>query len=395
MQKQLSILNRPDHISQDYINAFVTKLLQLQQRYALREGPNFREMNPNQPMYIMVDGQEQPGYTPQDIMLASVSKVTINLALAHLLEAQGGLDKPVELDNAALAELFGRQPKRIAENQLFADIMRIPGVSDLVAKASRPGITTAEHKELRNQFAKLAPATFTVPLQELIYQALALSSNAATAIAKQLISAVGGDENTEIHKLTPHYSRNPGRGVLGHWLAEKPNVGDIAEHVRLIDQLGRKHQAGTLSAAEAAVVQELTNNPTDFKHDFTHTPEGQALIAKGYRILEKTGYYYVVFWIHDFVNPPYEYPPHMILATIVSIVPPAGSNESVVSFGHQQMYAVPLPMETSKITLENGEVVEVPDHLENYLKGITEPIKAEVSQIFRKQITDKASALLS
>ncbi len=117
------------------------------------------------------------------------------------------------------------------------------------------------------------------------------------------------------------------------------------------------------------------------------------LIAKGYKIIEKTGYYPCVFWVKSLVEPPYEYPAHMVLATIVSIVPPDGIDEEVITFGYHQLYAVPLPL-TTDTKVVNGAEVTFPQNGEHYTASISNTVKNRVNRPFRSQMENDIKPLL-
>lgn len=379
-----------EKITQQYVNEHVERLLKLQAPWALREGPDFAEMNPEQKVVILRGNSSlSSDYREQDIMLASVPKVAINLAMAYLLEELEGLNREVVLDKGALGELFGRDPRRILDNPFYAKLLENPQVREIMQQVTEKKLSDAELDNLKRKLEQLIPEDFEypVPLKELIYQALKLSSNNATRIAKKLISDNSESINAELAKLVPKYTPSPAdMSQLQHWVASKPNVGPLSEHVTLIHSLGQKLKSGTLTPAEEMVISDITNSDLDvIGHDFTHSELGKELISKGYRIIEKTGYYPCVFWIKEFSLPPYNYPPHMILATTVSIVPPEGSDEDVVSFGYYQMYAVRLPQTTEDKNID-GNIVTVPSDLAPYKKAISVPVKNQVNKLFRENI---------
>lgn len=370
-------------LTQNYIDQHIGKMLQLQSKQNLPQPNSFTELNSNQEVFIL-QGSKQITQTfdEKPIMLASVSKVAVNIALVRALERSGNLNIYASMDHKALIELFGRSPNRLVEQPIYVELVKkYPKISNIVKK----GVNA------RDEFAQLIPESiqYEVPLNEILFQALNLSSNAANDIAKGLVSRYGTSLEAELKTIVPSYTPSPvDQTKLQHWLVPLPNVGPISEHVKLIHELGQKLKTNTLTTGENLIMSDLVNNPQDFEHDFTHSALGKSLIARGYRIVEKTGYYPVVYWVQDFADPPFEYPPHMQVSTIVSIVPPVGSAEEVVSLGYYQLYALRLPETTSNLEIDGVKLV-VPDVLAPYVTSISNPIKSVVNPKFRKQIEDK------
>lgn len=393
---KLKPIDQPEKLTQSYFDEAVAKLLTLQGIYGVGESRQAVELDADQQVMSIVGEQSLDMTSEEEFMNASVPKPTISLALARLLEQQGGLDKPVTIDIGTIAELVGREPSRFFSNPLYSSLLNDENLVFLVKSAveAHKAGKIDELDRLKRQFGEVyAELKLEIPLQELMYHALAISSNNATRIAKDLIIASGGDLNAEIQKLTPNYTPSPASMAnMEHWVEPRPNVGVISEHLTLLHDLGMKMKSGNLSAAEEMVVKDITNNPTNFFHCFTHSELGKELIAKGYKIIEKTGYYPCVFWVRDQFNPPHNKPPYLVIATMVSIVPPEGSDDDVVSLAHYQRYAVPLPKTLSERDIA-GEHLVFPDDTSVYTKTVSDPIKARVDTPFRNSMRDKYLSL--
>lgn len=384
-------------ITQELIDAQVAKLKALQEKWGITKPSDYKEMNPEQQVFALMGNEGVPSdYTENSIMLASVSKLVINLTLVRSLEEAGELDRIVELNKKALVELFGREVKRFLEQGVYTNFLnQNPNLKGLIERAATPqgqqNLVT-----LRDEFEDLLPddITYSVSVEELLYQALTLSSNNANAIAKNLIAEQTDEVEQALRNLVPDYTASPNDLTnLEHWTASLPNVGPLSEHVHVIHSLGQKLQQERLSEAEELVLTSVLNNSQDFGLDFTNSTKGKELRAQGYRIIEKTGYYPSVFWVKDFVEPPFEYPAHMVLATIVSIVPPAESGKKVLSLGYYKLYAVQLPeiLTTKEI---NGVEITFPDDTREYVQQVSEPIKGKVNVEFRRNLEEFVTQML-
>jgi hypothetical protein len=383
-------------LTQAYLDAHVAKMLELQAGWNLESATDFAEMNPDQELFIL-QGDEQltPDYVEKPFMLASVSKVAVNVAFVRALERAGSLDTQVTIDHATLSELFGRKPSRLISSPKYAKLLEdYPEARELATTAA---ITETEYvsSDLVDAFSALIPTDieYEIPVAELLYQVLTLSSNTANDISKKVVAQQGTTIEAELLGIVPEYTSSPVlTAAMEHWRVPLPNVGPISEHVELLHELGQKLQNDELSDGESLVIDGLINNPEDFDLDFTHSTLGKDLISRGYRIIEKTGYYPVVFWIGELNEPPFEYPPHMVLATMASIVPPEGSDEEVLSFGYYQMFAVTLPETTSVFEVE-GVKLTFPDSLYSYIQAVSDPIKAIVMPQFREKLVDSLTQL--
>lgn len=383
-------------LTQAYLDAHVAKLLALQTQWNLEGTTDFAEMNPDQKLFILQgDQQLTPEYSEKPFMLASVSKVAVNVAFVRALEKTASLDTQVSIDHTTLTELFGRKPSRLISSPKYAKLLEdYPAARDLATTAA---INETEYisSDLVDAFSALIPTDieYEIPVAELLYQVLTLSSNTANDVSKKVVAAQGTIIETELLNIVPEYTSSPVlTAAMEHWRAPLSNVGPLSEHVELLHELGQKLRNDELSDGESLVIDGLINNPEDFDLDFTHSSLGKDLISQGYRIIEKTGYYPVVFWIGELNEPPFEYPPHMVLATMASIVPPEGSDEEVLSFGYYQMFAVPLPETTSVFTVD-GVNLTFPDSLYSYIQSVSDPIKGVVIPLFRQKLVDSLTEL--
>lgn len=235
--------------------------------------------------------------------------------------------------------------------------------------------------------------TFELPVNEILYQALTLSSNTATKLLKILIQT-NDPQQREFDQIVkaeldlPEYTPSDTSSAQSIWGSDLGNTGRISEFVELM------HSFLSIDSNRNGVTASyLKNNPNDFGHDFTNSRLGEELINE-YDIYEKTGYYSMVNWVKGLADR--GYPPHMSLSTVFTLVGPSGK---LVTFGFSMSIAINLDMEQKAIEdvefiLEDGtsqvykiEHVQTDDHLKDlgeYYRRVFEV----VSKIFRDKIAE-------
>ena len=401
---------------QKIVDEQINKLLEVcNYPVGIPEFPQLIPINNSTPWRV---GTEPTESSKQEIMLASVPKVAISIAMVRVLESLQIQENKISLDADTILELLGRDSDSVLnpESNQYGTYAQVREVLNSLGITSLEDIKSTDKFESKKQAIKdaLRDLKVEVDLSELLRQVLTLSSNNATRIAKQLIVSSGQDINIKLKELVPMYSPSPAdMSKLQHYYeTDKPNVGPIYEHAEILHQLvGRvfanrdkskksesqktkkedpttsKSDESGKSEGEIMLVDSLTNNPVDFDFDFTHSDLGKILISKGYRIVEKTGYYPCVYWVSAFADPQNPIPPHMVMCTIFSIISPEPENKVIGTFAHQRLFKVRLPIEKSATTI-NGEKVEEPnEHDPSYTVAYIRPIKQQAAKLFREECT--------
>jgi len=273
------------------------------------EFPQLIPINDSVPWRV---GTEPTQSSRQEIMLASVPKVAISLAMIRVLENLNIQERNITLDADTILELLGRDPNSVfnPESNQYGTYEELREVlSSLNIKfedINSKDKFRSKEQAIRNALKDLK---VSVDLNELLRQILTLSSNSATRIAKQLIVQNGRDIDEELKQLVPQYSPSPAdMSRLQHYSeTSKPNVGPIHERAKLLDDLVKEvypqqnsptsTEFSSATEGKRMLVDSMTNNSEDFGFDFTNSPLGKLLQSKGYRIVEKTGYYPCVYWV--------------------------------------------------------------------------------------------------
>jgi hypothetical protein len=197
--------------------------------------------------------------------------------------------------------------------------------------------------------AYLAQTPIFLTGTELAYLALTLSSNSATRLVKDLSST---DEiRAKLAILVPRYEMLATLENFAYWLQPAPNVGYISEFSALLSSYITKLLKDETTPEENVVIESMTNNPEDFEFDFTHSSLGQELIDKGWKIIEKTGYYPCVYWVASLAQ---DWPMHMVLATVVCCYNPQTGQQ--LTFDHNMIIAVADPKETQEFDTPQGKL---------------------------------------
>lgn len=334
------------------------------------------------------DGSEDE----QFLMMASTSKLVTTLY--GLLSAE---DK-VEIDISILQELLYRDPGRLNDK---------PGIYDPILKGKFK-LTDSEIDDLANQtsnyytvYSKMrdreSSISYKLPLAELLYHDLTLSSNTAAELIKNL--GIQGDpefaQSRMNHLLgTPNYELTIAISGITHWRQSASNTGLLSEHAELLHRLVRSYQRTALPDDYNLIVESIIDNKQDYDFDFTNSDLGKQLRKDGWQILEKTGYYPVVFWVMDLANGKKgSNPPHMTFSTLVSLIPPKNSTKDVLSFGYYKNVEVAAPPKrtadlSTGLSVPNDWKVDVsPVYLQDYLDQVRKESAAEFRKGLAQQVT--------
>jgi hypothetical protein len=361
-------------------------------------GNNFAEINRG---FYQVNGSAEfkdraGATTEQFIMLASTSKLATTVY---------GLSKSpakVRINIGIIKELLLRNPKRILVkpdiyNPILKDKFKLTK-AEINALASLSAGYTAV---LNKMIAKDKKLEYFLPIDELLYHDLTLSSNSAA----EAIKNVGiGDDAPPLAKakmallLTiPSYEYTISTANITHWRQSASNTGKLSEHANLLHRLATDYQSGKSTPIMRQLISSIKNNKQDFGFDFTNSKMGNQLRKQGWEILEKTGYYPVVFWVEDLANGNRaKYPTHMTFSTLVSLIPPTASNKQPITFSYYKNIEVVFPTEKVKdlstgLSIPNDwNALISPNYLDNYLASV----KKVNSVKFRNEVAAHLKTLI-
>lgn len=313
------------------------------------------------------------------IMLASTSKVLIALETAIALVDE--VQTEIPLTPNMLVEAIERDPqvvgrpaykhlgKAVTQAKIIAGAKKLPGGGRIVS-----GVAQQLEGQLQN---------VTVPITEVFYQSLTLSSNSATqAIAKFRGRDINPTALANVYShLSASYSMLVSTESNHHWTEYAPNVGKISEIGVLLYGLARGYVTKTANPLEVILAQSLINNKQDFGHCFTRSDKGQELISRKYVILEKTGYYPAVTWIEALARN--GYPTICTVSSVFSIVSPSGIVDTFCAFINAEVAYPWERIEEDGIVFPN----EWGESYKRYIAGVKAELNIQLRQMMLSGIT--------
>jgi hypothetical protein len=334
--------------------------------------------------------------------LASVSKIALEQLIARYLP---DYNKPIIMLPATAAECFGRSPSYFQKHypELF-ELIATNFPADQLLLLQRIERTKAENelvaqmqgdiKALMTEALAAKPVVMTT--DQLMYQALTLSSNTATRQSRAILLEIVGDDeklNTELEALYPGYSATKSTVNFAHWRQPDANIGHYEVFAAKLDEMMRKRQVGAGDEDEQELLKYLVNNPIDFKFDMTTKlrqggylkeldPETGAVVKNGVEEASKTGSYGCTFWIPILAQqvesgPSPKLPPHMLMSIVFSVAKPDGE---VVTFYAYREIEVPLP------PIKDEEGVHYPDDDNPEYKEFIGALTLKQYAIFRELV---------
>lgn len=271
-------------------------------------------------------------YTPSiylekedDIFLASVSKIAIAQLASELFANEQTIELPKDIVQRILNEINERNEAHISSNKSGDSPISVASRLTTIGPLLQGGVYDEN----------------TISINDLIELTLILSTNSTTTILKELcmeaLSSEGSLEEKRNNLYREMKSRLPGFNITTDtnnnyiWVQGNANTGKLSEFVNL---------QASISRSNPDLAFKMSNNPIDFKFDFTHSELGQMLIAKGAQIIEKTGSYEVgVNWCRNLLDQ--GLPFHAPLLTVVTIL----KDGKEFSFGYYRAYELPFPDE--------------------------------------------------
>lgn len=193
---------------------------------------------------------------------------------------------------------------------------------------------------------------------------LKLSCNYPVGMMRNYLLAKVDNDVDEMHRLLKREAESFEILVTfnnnQHWIQDRPNTARFSEIVEVQERLVR--------GSRNEILAPMTNNIDSFPEpffDFTGSELGKELIAKGYKIVEKTGSYEVVNWIKDLSN---RLPVFMQMVSVVTIIDSEG--KSSPTFGYSQTIGLP-SLPESMIEEEGGVMFHAPnDKYDEYAERV-------------------------
>lgn len=321
-----------------------------------------------------------------EFMLASCSKVAINIAEAELLLQLEQIPVSGDLLGELLFELLRREPHTLSGLDLTEELKENIANRVSLLEAMEAAERGKYLDQGKDDFVKLfREETLSFTPAELIRQSLKISSNTATYIIKQLVSQ--SDLQQRLDDLNLDYEASNDTINMQHWFQDRPNVGKLSPHARLLHNL----VDGQVLSPEVSesITEPIKNNTTGFDFDFTTTDLGTGLIAEGYNIYEKTGYYPCVMYPRGLAED--GFPPHMVMATIFTVESPDGE---LHTFYHHLLVEVSVPVPTWNPVAPNGQVLVFPNEFDPAYTKYADQVKLRFADIFRAELEEKVRAKL-
>ncbi len=285
------------------------------------------------------------------VYLASVSKLAIILEFVKKAKKEGLDSIPISID--VIIDIIQRdQVFRIFEREniyeKFIEAMSLEEkeVEALKAK-NNDSYVKVKAKAINRLKDHYGDSKIDFSIDEIEVLSLGLSCNEPVTVAKNYLLDKF-DSIEELQKSFEEILDNAEYRITistengYHWVQTDANTGKLSAFLKLLHRMAEKYVDKELTPEESEVFDKMVDNPENFDFDFTHSALGQELISKGWKIVEKTGYYGSVDWVEKLAKE--GYPIHMSMSTIVTLIPPDGSKP--ISFSHNLNTEVSFPTAT-------------------------------------------------
>ncbi len=340
---------------------------------------------------ILIQEPSEPVY------LASIAKIAISSLFDQIVSKEG--DTQIDLNAGSLiAELIGRKQlfvvsdnpdirkvlEVIFKNYLNSELPTDKQELEAVLKHFEEDYYDIQSQELKPPL-NTALDSYSFSIKTLQILSLKYSANLPVNVFRQyLLKYFGSYEEYArvLGQMTKGFSPTKSIQTAGHWVQPDANVGYLSEFLKLQHKI-------VSETPESELVENMKNNEV-FEEpffDFTGSETAKKLIALGYSIVEKTGYYNAVGWVESLAAR--GLPVHLPFLSCVTIIDPTG--KVVGSFAHYKAVAVRMPQDKIRESeSNNGEQfdLEYPNYDSHpYQAGITE-IYNKTCPVFRSEIVE-------
>lgn len=191
-----------------------------------------------------------------------------------------------------------------------------------------------------------------IDIKDLLILLLVLSYNVPLEIIKKrILERLDAKSIDYIKHIKERYGFEPAinTGNNYHWYQEKPNIGNAGKIGDLLNSFNEDN----------LIFKILDKYHCDFKYNFYFTNIAKLLKNRGYRIIEKTGFYPNVCYINYFSK---KYPAFMTLLDVFTIIDMKGERNTYIAYNMAQ---IPFPEGFNlreKVEIEGKQcVINFPD----------------------------------
>ncbi len=362
MQKQIKPTEAPNR----YISELQNRIDKLESLYlsnsTLKNYPlnSFRSQVYDKGFYIL--GSKESENTSKRLFLASIPKMVYLKLLPKDLKFEVEIDVILEI----ISRGHSSRLKRISEYKCYLEMLEREGKYHLFER-TLAGEEDDTYEKLKQVSQKMfSDKKITISGEEIAYITWVYSCNNSLKVIKNYLEKEL-DLEKAFEKLAPGYTMLKDTTYSKHYFENCPNVGFLESFVDIQATMVTEY-----SKDGKGYVGSYVNKKSDTGFDFLNSELGLDLQERGFKIVEKSGYFPCHTWVYELAK---KDAPYMVFLDIFTII----DTDDVVykSFGFYFLVEVIFPKERKREVLQiNGK-----DYSFTYPSAFTSSYKDYVNGI--------------